>query len=106
MRWPGSGFKGRSKQFNQVSCHPDVDLLEFGLELFLELQEELPMRRRIGHIDEDADQVVTIGFSFMTPVSENRLGLARDGSEALFQFEQGVGDRFLGDGPAVNEPER
>jgi hypothetical protein len=39
----------------RVRRHPDVDLVEVGLEVLLELCEEFPIRWRIGNVEVDAN---------------------------------------------------
>jgi hypothetical protein len=70
-------------------------LPETKLDPLLELQKELAMLGIIGHVDEDADQVVSIGFPFVTPVSPDRLRFTGDCTEPLFQPEQGLSDGLL-----------
>jgi hypothetical protein len=53
--------------------HPDIDLLEGCLEAFLELLEELPILDRIGDINEDSRQLISIRDAFVPPAALNDL---------------------------------
>lgn len=80
---------------------PDVELLEPGLELVLEFDEELSAVRVIRNIHEHANQVVTITLAFVSPLPAARLRLAGDRPKPLLQFQQRVGNRGLGKGCPV-----
>ena len=94
-----------SNHFNQIGRHPNIDLLEPGLEPLFAFDEVLPIFRFIGRIDIDSHQVIAVTLTLMPPLPVNDLSVARRGPELLLQFEQCVGDRVVWNCSTVVKPQ-
>jgi len=60
----------------------------------------------VRDVYKDPDQVIAVRLAFVPPEAADRLRLGRHGPEPLLQFEQSVGDKIIGHGLAVIEPEQ
>ena len=86
-----------SENFDGVRRHPNIKLLESGLEAFFEFDEELPALGQVHCIDKKSDQIVSVKFIFVTPHAADDLGFARDSTKVCFEFQQRVRDKFVRD---------
>ena len=60
----------------------------------------------VRHVDKDPGQFIPVRLSFVPLEAAYRLRLGRYGPKPLFQFEQSLGNKIVGHGPTVIEPER
>ena len=93
-----------SEDVDGIRRNPDDELLEAGLESFLQAPEELDALRRVRNVHEHPRQVVAVGLPLLLPEPVDRLGLGRHGTEPLLEFEQRVGDQVRRHRLAVIEP--
>lgn len=84
--------------------HPNVDLLETLFQAFFEVDEELSVLGRVGNINEDANQLVSIKFSLMTPLALYDLRFRRCGAELSFQFQECVSHKLRRNWTIIIEP--
>ena len=74
----------RLENLNRKGGHPDIDLTEPGLELFFEIEEELPAFMSIRGIHEDSYQFIAVRFSFVVPYAPNHQGFGGNRAEVIF----------------------
>jgi hypothetical protein len=62
------------KHFNWIGRHPNVQLVEGNLQLFLESQKIINARLSVGCIGKQTNQVVAIDPGFVRPDAVDGLG--------------------------------
>jgi hypothetical protein len=82
----------RLDHLNGVGSHPNVELLKSFFESFLEIHEELAVFEPILHVHVNTAKVIAKYLALTAPDAADDLGFARDGTEALFQLCQSIGE--------------
>ena len=86
--------------------NPDIELVEADLQPLSECTEEIAVFRHIGHIDEEAGEVVPIDHTVLFPFAAQRLGFSGSGTVVISQFCKSLHEQRGGDSPPVVKPQR
>lgn len=94
----------RSFDVDLVAHNPKLQLLEPILPARFELANPIAVVGGVGYVDDEPDEVVAVCHRAMPPVPFDLLRLVAGGTEALDDFEHGLGESIGRDLPTVIEP--
>ena len=83
------------QHFNQVCCHPDVDLPERFFQPLFVIEKELSGLWRVRCINEYPNKFITVCLTLMMPQPVNLLGFRGNRTKPLFELEQQIRDQIV-----------
>ena len=93
-------------EINRIADDPQFELFEFCLPPALELSDPCPIVFVVGNIDNDADKIIAVRDTTLSPMSFYLLSFVTRGSESIHHFENRVGHPLARHLSSVVKPER
>jgi hypothetical protein len=78
-------------QLDPVTDDPEIELFEAVLPPLLEALHPLPILGQVGHVNDDAHEIISIEDASVSPVALGLLRFVAGGAELVYDLQNGFG---------------